>query len=106
MCIVMKMSPIKKIVIGLAAITVALSLITAKNMASVMLIVASREAGSAAQQSVQTNAPVQSQTNNNSQSSSQASVKPLLCPAPQALPGTSCATSTPRTKMPSAIPSC
>ena len=67
----MKMSPIKKIVIGLAAITVALSLITANNMASVMLIVASREAGSAAQQSVQTNAPVQSQTNNNSQSSSQ-----------------------------------
>ncbi len=64
------MSPIKKIVIGLAAITVALSLITANNMASVMLIVASREAGSAAQQSVQTNAPVQNQTNNNSQSSS------------------------------------
>ena len=67
----MKMSPIKKIVIGLAAITVALSLITANNMASVMLIVASREAGSATQQSVQTNAPVQGQTNNNSQSSSQ-----------------------------------
>ncbi len=64
------MSPIKKIVIGLAAITVALSLITANNMASVMLIVASREAGSAAQQSVQTNKPVQNQTNNNSQSSS------------------------------------
>lgn len=64
----MKMSPIKKIVIGLAAITVALSLITANNMASVMLIVASREAGSAAQQNVQTNAPVQNQTNNNSQS--------------------------------------
>ena len=66
----MKMSPIKKIVIGLAAITVALSLITANNMASVMLIVASREAGAATQQSVQTNAPVQNQTNNNSQSSS------------------------------------
>lgn len=66
----MKMSPIKKIVIGLAAITVALSLITANNMASVMLIVASREAGSAAQQNVQTNAPAQNQTNNNSQSSS------------------------------------
>lgn len=67
----MKMSPIKKIVIGLAAITVALSLITANNMASVMLIVASREAGSAAQQNVQTNATVQqNQTNNNSQSSS------------------------------------
>ncbi len=66
----MKMSPIKKIVIGLAAITVALSLITANNMASVMLIVASREAGAASQQSVQTNAPVQNQTNNNSQSSS------------------------------------
>ena len=64
------MSPIKKIVIGLAAITVALSLITANNMASVMLIVASREAGSAVQQNVQTNAPAQNQTNNNSQSSS------------------------------------
>lgn len=66
----MKMSPIKKIVIGLAAITVALALITANNMASVMLIVASREAGSATQQSAQTNAPAQNQTNNNSQSSS------------------------------------
>lgn len=55
----MKMSPIKKIVIGLAAITVALSLITANNMASVMLIVASREAGSASQQSAQANAPAQ-----------------------------------------------
>ena len=67
----MKMSPIKKIVIGLAAITVALSLITANNMASVMLIVASREAGAAAQQNVQTNATVQqNQTNNNSQGSS------------------------------------
>ena len=67
----MKMSPIKKIVIGLAAITVALSLITANNMASVMLIVASREAGAAVQQNVQTNATVQqNQTNNNSQSSS------------------------------------
>ena len=67
----MKMSPIKKIVIGLAVITVALSLITANNMASVMLIVASREAGSAAQQNVQTNATVQqNQTNNNSQGGS------------------------------------
>ena len=67
----MKMSPIKKIVIGLAAITVALSLITANNMASVMLIVASREAGAAAQQNVQTNATVQqNQTNNNSQGGS------------------------------------
>lgn len=66
----MKMSPIKKIVIGLAAITVALSLITANNMASVMLIVASREAGSAAQQSVQTNQPAQNQTNNSQSSSS------------------------------------
>ena len=66
----MKMSPIKKIVIGLAAITVALSLITANNMASVMLIVASREAGSAAQQNVQTNATVQQNQTNNSQSSS------------------------------------
>lgn len=64
----MKMSPIKKIVIGLAAITVALSLITANNMASVMLIVASREAGSASQQTVQTNKPVQQgQSTNNSQ---------------------------------------
>lgn len=66
----MKMSPIKKIVIGLAAITVALSLITANNMASVMLIVASREAGSAAQQSVQTNQLAQNQTNNSQSSSS------------------------------------
>lgn len=66
----MKMSPIKKIVIGLAAITVALSLITANNMASVMLIVASREAGSAAQQTVQTNAPAQNQATSNNQSSS------------------------------------
>jgi len=68
------MSPIKKIVIGLAAITVALSLITANNMASVMLIVASRQAGSANQQSVQTNnnSAVQNpQTNtNNSQGGS------------------------------------
>ena len=62
----MEMSPIKKIVIGLAAITVAISLITANNMASVMLIVASREAGSAVQQSAQTNQPAQqNQTNNN-----------------------------------------
>lgn len=67
----MKMSPIKKIVIGLAAITVALSLITANNMASVMLIVASREAGSAVQQNVHTNAPAQqNQATNNSQGSS------------------------------------
>lgn len=65
----MEMTPIKKIIIGLAAITVALSLITANNMASVMLIVASREASSA-QQNVQTNANVQTQTNNDSQSSS------------------------------------
>ena len=65
----MKMSPIKKIVIGLAAITVALSLITANNMASIMLIVASRQAGSANQQTVQTNQPVQqqNQATNNSQ---------------------------------------
>ncbi len=67
----MKMSPIKKIVIGLAAITVALSLITANNMASVMLIVASREADSATQQTVQTNKPVQqNQATNNSQGGS------------------------------------
>ncbi len=65
----MKMSPIKKIVIGLAVVTVALSLITANNMASVMLIVASREASAAAQQSVQTNnTAVQNQTNNSTQS--------------------------------------
>ena len=64
----MKMSPIKKIIIGLAAITVALSLITANNMASIILIVASRNAGAAAQQSVQTNQPVQqNQATNNSQ---------------------------------------
>ncbi len=69
----MKMSPIKKIVIGLAAITVALSLITANNMASVMLIVASREAGTATQQTVQTNKPVQqSQSTNDSQGGSTA----------------------------------
>lgn len=69
----MKMTPIKKIVIALAAITVALSLITANNMASVMLIVASRQADSANQQSVQAdNTVVQNpQTNtNNSQGSS------------------------------------
>lgn len=68
----MKMSPIKKIVIGLAAITVALSLITANNMASVMLIVASREAGSATQQTVQTNKPVQQGQTSNSQGGSTA----------------------------------
>ncbi len=70
----MKMSPIKKIVIGIAAITVALSLITANNMASVMLIVASREAGSASQQTVQTNKPVQqNQATNNAQGGSTSS---------------------------------
>ena len=70
----MKMSPIKKIVIGIAAITVALSLITANNMASVMLIVASRQAGSASQQSAQTNAPAQQgQSTNNSQGGSTSS---------------------------------
>ena len=74
----MKMSPIKKIVIGLAAITVALSLITANNMASIMLIVASRQAGSANQQTVQTNQPVQqqNQATNNSQGSSTSTVAP------------------------------
>lgn len=41
----MKMTPIKKIVIVIAAVTVAISLITANNMASVMLLVASRENG-------------------------------------------------------------
>ena len=67
----MEMSPIKKIVIGLAAITVALSLITANNMASIMLIVASREADSATQQTVQTNKPVQqNQATNSSQGGS------------------------------------
>ena len=70
----MKMSPIKKIVIGIAAITVALSLITANNMASVMLIVASRQAGSASQQSSQTNAPAQQgQSTNSSQGGSTSS---------------------------------
>lgn len=43
--IVMKMTPIKKIIIAFAAIAVAISLITANNVASVMLIVASRENG-------------------------------------------------------------
>jgi len=67
----MEMTPIKKIIIGLAIITVAISLITANNMASVMLIVASREAGSVQQQNVQTNAPVQQpQANNNVQGGS------------------------------------
>ena len=70
----MKMSPIKKIVIGIAAITVALSLITANNMASVMLIVASRQAVSASQQSSQTNAPAQQgQSTNSSQGGSTSS---------------------------------
>ena len=64
------MTPIKKIIIGLAAITIALSLITANNMASVMLIVATKEAGSSVQQNVQTNAPAQNQATNNSQGSS------------------------------------
>lgn len=60
----MKMSPIKKIVIGLAVITVAISLITANNMASVMLIVASREAGASTQQTAQgNNGASQSQSN-------------------------------------------
>ncbi len=54
----MNMSPIKKIVLGLAAVTVVVALITANNMASVMLIVASRENGTATQQ-VQSNATVQ-----------------------------------------------
>lgn len=63
----MKMSPIKKIVVVLAAVTVALSLITANNMASVMLIVASRQAGASNQQTVQTNTGVQGQTGNSSQ---------------------------------------
>ncbi len=39
------LSPIKKIIIGLAAIAVVVSLITANNMASLMLVVASRETG-------------------------------------------------------------
>ena len=68
----MEMTPIKKIIIAIAALTVAISLITANNMASVMLIVASREAGAAAQQNVQANQSVQQNqsTNNNSQGSS------------------------------------
>ncbi|MGN1315743.1 MAG: hypothetical protein ACI4VW_01645 [Acutalibacteraceae bacterium] len=57
----MKMSPIKKIVICLAVVTVALSLITANNMASVMLIVASRQAGSATQQTAQVDNGTQGQ---------------------------------------------
>lgn len=63
----MKMSPIKKIVVVLAVVTVALSLITANNMASVMLIVASRQAGSATQQTAQVNNGGQSQTSSDSQ---------------------------------------
>ena len=70
----MEMTPIKKIIIGLAAITIALSLITANNMASVMLIVATKEAGSSVQQNVQTNAPAQNQATNNSQGSSSSNV--------------------------------
>ena len=70
----MEMTPIKKIIIGIAAITVALSLITANNMASIMLIVASRNAGAATQQTVQTNQPVQqNQATNNSQGSQSSS---------------------------------
>lgn len=57
----MNMSPIKKIVIALAAVTVAIALITANNMASVMLLVASREANAA--QQVQ-NATVQTPAGN------------------------------------------
>ncbi len=47
-----KLSPIKKLILGIAAVSVVISLITANNLASVMLIVASREVGST--QTVQT----------------------------------------------------
>ena len=66
----MKMSPIKKLVLALAAATIAITLVTANNLASIMLIVASKEANASSQQTVQTNNPVQNQTNNNTQGSS------------------------------------
>lgn len=60
----MNMSPVKKIILAVAAVTIAIALITANNMASVMLIVASREDGKT--QQVQTGSNNQSYQNNNS----------------------------------------
>ena len=76
----MNMSPIKKIVIALAVVTVAISLITANNMASVMLLVASREANAAQQNqvsaSVQTPAGNSGATNSGSTSQGSGTVTP------------------------------
>ncbi len=60
----MNMSPVKKIILAVAAVTIAIALITANNMASVMLIVASREDGQT--QQVQAGNNNQSYQNNNS----------------------------------------
>ena len=60
----MNMSPVKKIILAVAAVTIAIALITANNMASVMLIVASREDGKT--QQVQAGSNNQSYQNNNS----------------------------------------
>lgn len=60
----MKMTPIKKLVIVIAAVTVAISLITANNMASVMLLVASRENGKT--QTVQSSTATGGQVNTGS----------------------------------------
>lgn len=62
------LSPIKKLVLGMAAVAVTISLITANNLASVMLIVASREVGT--NQTVQTNTSGNTVVGNNSGSSS------------------------------------
>ena len=43
-CAYMKMTPIKKIILGIAAACIAISIITANNMASVMMLLASRNA--------------------------------------------------------------
>ena len=40
----MKMTPIKKIILGIAAACIVLSIITANNLASVMMLIASRNA--------------------------------------------------------------
>ena len=66
----MNMSPIKKIILGLAAVTIAIALVTANNMASVMLIVASRENGASAQQAQSNQTVVTPQDNSGSTGSS------------------------------------
>ena len=43
-CAYMKLTPIKKLIIGIAAACVAISIITANNLASVMMLIASRNA--------------------------------------------------------------